>query len=123
MFCKEKKLFLQHIITTMNYTTLTLSLLGMLGIIIHNLVKLNSLNRLNDGQINIGKYWALEKFSIFISICVIIVALIARAEIKQLENVGKWLGLGFVTLGYMAQSIVVTFMGRAQKFIDTKKEN
>lgn len=107
----------------MNYTTLTLSLLGMLGIIIHNLVKLNSLNRLNDGQINIGKYWALEKFSIFISICVIIVALIARAEIKQLENVGKWLGLGFVTLGYMAQSIVVTFMGRAQKFIDTKKEN
>ena len=57
-------------------------------------------------------------FSILISVCVVIVALIARNEVKQLQQVGSWLGLSFVAIGYMAQSIVVSFMRKAQKFMD-----
>lgn len=106
----------------MDYTILTLGALGLFGILIHNLIKLNNLNRANNGILNLGKYLAIEKFSIMISVCVVIVALIARTEIKQLESVGKWLGLAFVTLGYMAQSIVVTFMGKAQKMLDNQNQ-
>lgn len=106
----------------MDYTILTLGALGLFGILIHNLIKLNNLNRANNGVLNLGKYLSIEKFSIMISVCVVIVALIARTEIKQLESVGKWLGLAFVTLGYMAQSIVVTFMGKAQKMLDNQNQ-
>lgn len=104
----------------MNYTNLTLVLLGLTGILLHNLIKLNDINRANDGNVNILKYWRLERFSILISVIVVIGALIAKTEIAQLEQVGKWLGLSFVAIGYMAQSIVVKFMGKAQKFVDNQ---
>lgn len=104
----------------MNYTNLTLIILGLTGILLHNLIKLNDINRANDGNVNIVKYWKLERFSILISVIVVIGALIAKSEISQLEQVGKWLGLSFVAIGYMAQSIVVKFMGKAQKFVDNQ---
>lgn len=106
----------------MEYTTLMLAALGLFGILLHNLVKLNELNRKNEGNLNLGSYFKLEVFSILISICVVAISLIAKAEIKQLEMAGQWLGLSFVAIGYMAQSIVVAIMGKAQKFIDKDKE-
>lgn len=106
----------------MEYTTLMLAALGLFGILLHNLVKLNELNRKNEGNLNLGSYFKLEVFSILISICVVAISLIAKAEIKQLEMAGQWLGLSFVAIGYMAQSIVVAFMGKAQKFIDKDKD-
>lgn len=104
----------------MNYTTPILFALGMFGILLHNLIKLNSLNRKNKGTVNYSEYIDLEKFTIAISVCVVIIALIAQHEIQQLEAVGKWLGLAFVAIGYMAQSIVVSFIGKAEDFIKTK---
>jgi hypothetical protein len=64
------------------------------------------------------QYLKLERFSIAVSICFGIVCVIASQEIKQLEQVGKWLGLAFVAIGYMAQSIIIKFGGKAEKFID-----
>lgn len=108
----------------MDYTVLTLGGLGLLGILIHNLVKLNNINRASDGNINLWKYLRVEIFSILISVCVVVVALIARNEVRQLQQVGSWLGLSFVAIGYMAQSIVVSFMGKAQKIIEpTSKDD
>ena len=104
----------------MNYTLFTLALLGVFGILIHNLVKLNEINKKQDGNTNLFTYWKIERFAIILSLCVVIVALIARTEIKQLRDVGNWLGLAFVAIGYMAQSIVSNFMGRAQKLIDNE---
>ncbi len=104
----------------MNYTLLTLAALGLFGIMIHNLVKLNEINRKSEGTINMLKYWKIERFSILLSVCVVAVALLARTEIAQLREVGNWLGLAFVALGYMAQSIVVSFGNKAQKYIDEK---
>lgn len=108
----------------MDYTVLTLGGLGLLGILIHNLVKLNNINRASDGNINLWKYLRVEIFSILISVCVVVVALIARNEVRQLQQVGSWLGSSFVAIGYMAQSIVVSFMGKAQKIIEpTSKDD
>jgi hypothetical protein len=106
----------------MEYTLPILAAFGVLGILIHNLIKLNEINRAADGNINLWKYYKLERFSIALSCCVITVALIARTEISQLESVGKWLGLAFTTAGYMAQSIVITFMGRAKKFMEVQDQ-
>lgn len=105
----------------MDYTTFILAGLGALGILIHNLKNLNTLNRKSTGHLQLGEYLKLEIYSILLSICVVVVALIAQQEIKQLEAVGKWLGLSFVAIGYMAQSIVVTYLGKAEDFINKKE--
>ena len=102
----------------MDYTNLALAGLGLVGILLHNLIKLNDINRANDGNVNLWKYWKIERFSILISVIVVCAALVAKSEIKQLEQVSKWLGLSFIAFGYMAQSIVVKLMGRAQKYVD-----
>ena len=102
----------------MNYTNLALFGLGILGIVLHNLVQLNKINRSQNGNINIIQYLKLEVFSILINIVAIICALIAKHEVAQLEQAGKWLGLSFITIGYAGQSILVFLMGKAEKKIN-----
>ena len=105
----------------MNYTTTFLFALGILGILLHNLVELNKLNKASKGTLNIRQYLKLEAFSIAISVIVIIVALIVREEVKQLDIVGKWLGLAFMAIGYMGQSLLVFVMRKANKVIDKEE--
>lgn len=104
----------------MNYSVYILFGLGLLGILLHNLTKLDSLNRQGNGSVNLAKYWAVERFSIIISVIVITCCVIASQEIAQLKIAGNYLGLGFVSLGYLAQSILVKFMGNAQNIIDNE---
>lgn len=102
----------------MSYTSLVLAIAGLIGVILHNLVKINDINKdPNKGNFNIASYWTKEWASIAISCIVVMVAAYFKTEIKQLEDAGKWLGLGFVALGYMAQSVLVSFMGKASKVI------
>lgn len=101
-----------------NYNNGILLLFGLLGVLLHNLVEMNKLNRANEGQINIAKYWAMEKFSIAINIIVTGVSVIASDEIKELDFAGNFLGLGFLAIGYMGQSVLVWFMGKASEKIE-----
>lgn len=104
----------------MNYTDLTLVGLGVLGVLLHNLIEMNKINRAASGNLNLGQYLKLERFSIIISIIVVCVAVIIKHEIQQLEQVGKWLGLAFIAIGYMGQSLLVFTMGKASKVIDNE---
>lgn len=106
-----------------NYTPIVLFLLGVLGVLLHNLVELNKLNKAQKGELKIKDYLKLEVFSIAISFVVVLCAVIASQEIKQLEQVGKWLGLAFVTIGYMGQSLLIFVMGKASKTISNDQEN
>lgn len=102
----------------MEYTPLILAGLGILGILLHNLVKMDSINRAAAGRINLKQYLLVERFSILISLGVVAAAVTASHEVKELYNAGKWLGLGFLAIGYLAQSILVKMMGKAQKKVD-----
>ncbi len=102
---------------------IVLFLLGVLGVLLHNLVELNKLNKAQKGELKIKDYLKLEVFSIAISFVVVLCAVIASQEIKQLEQVGKWLGLAFVTIGYMGQSLLIFVMGKASKTIGNDQEN
>jgi hypothetical protein len=98
-----------------NYTNLALFGLGILGVVLHNLVQLNKINRAQNGNVNLIQYFKLEIYSILINICALIGALVAKHEIAQLEEAGKWLGLSFVTIGYMGQSLLIWLFGRTEK--------
>lgn len=102
----------------MNYPNLTLFILGAFGILLHNLVEMNKLNKQPEYNFTIIKYLKAEIFSILISVGVVVVCIIAKAEIKQLENVSNWLGLGFVAIGYMGQSLLIKFIGKAEKITE-----
>jgi hypothetical protein len=104
------------------YTNFTLIALGLLGVLSHNLVELAKINRATNGKANIVEYLKIEKFSVILSVIIVCIAILAKQEISQLEQIGKWLGLGFMAIGYMGQSLLVFFMGKASKQIG-KDEN
>ena len=106
----------------MEYTNIMLGVLGALGILVHNLVKMNGINRQMDGNINLVKYWKVERFSVALSCVVVFGAVIASNEIKQLHQVSKYIGLGFFAIGYMAQSIIVTLGNKTQSILDSDKK-
>lgn len=99
----------------MEYTPIFLGLMGCLGILLHNLVKMDTINRAASGTINLRKYLMVERFSILISLIVVLICVFCSHEIKQLYDAGLWLGLGFVGVGYLAQSLLVKAIGKFKK--------
>lgn len=105
----------------MEYTNPLLFAVGCLGILTHNLMKIDRLNRKENGNFKFWGFARLEWPSIFISVIVVIVALIARMEVKQLRTIGNWLALGFYCIGLAAQSVAYFLKGRAEKTLDNAK--
>lgn len=110
----------------MTYTPFLLCLCALVGILLHHLVKLDSLNRLNNGKINFIEYLKIERFTLMISL---IIAFVSSFLLYQdlhfyLDRLGfiKYFSVGYIVLGYFAQSILVKLMGRAQKVIDKKSQ-
>ncbi len=92
--------------------------MGILGMALHFLVKMDSINRDSAGAVNWKKFFLLERFSILISFLVVVVATLLSHEIKQLELAGEWLGFGMVSIGYMSQSLLIKFMSKIQSCAD-----
>lgn len=111
---------LEH--SLIGYTPLVLLTLGMAGVLLHNLVELNKINKKMKGDVRIGKYLQYERFSILISIIMVALCVVISQEIKQLEQVGKWLGLAFIAIGYMGQSLLIFFIGKSEKLIGKSKD-
>lgn len=103
----------------MNYTDLTLFAFGVGGVLIHNLIKISELKKKN--KFTASSYFGMEWPSISVSVILVILSILGKHEIKQLEQAGSYLGLAFVGIGYMGQSVFVKLMGRAaKKFEDSK---
>lgn len=101
----------------LTYTPLVLFGLGVVGILLHNLIELNKINKAKGGRASIWVYLVYERFSLAISVITVATAVYISQEIKQLEAVGKWLGLAFISIGYMGQSLLIVLMGKTEKFI------
>lgn len=106
----------------MSYTVFNLMATGILGILVHNLIKINNINKRTDGQFKAGYFFRMEWASIAISLCVVIVCLIARNEVKQLREVGNYLMLGFFFIGLGSQSIAYTLSSRIEKKIESTND-
>jgi len=102
------------------YTPLLLFGIGMLGIVSHNLMKMDSINRKQEGNFNYLSYLAIEKFTILLSIIVVGIAVVAMQEVKVLANAGNYLAIGYFSIGFMSQSILVKVMGKAEKMLNDK---
>lgn len=112
----------------MNYTTIGLIGLGVLGIILHCLVELNKLNKANKGDYRMAtkEYFKLEIFSLLLSLFVVIGSSFLSSEVQSiLEKIGyAWLmGLAYIAIGYSAQSILIFVMGKAAKTINKDETN
>lgn len=103
---------------------------ALIGVLLHNLVNLNNINRRNKGTVNWGEYYALERFSILISVIVVgACSFLLNEDIHNYlasnsSNLAKYVRTGFIILGYFAQSILVSVMGKAEKYVkegDAKK--
>lgn len=108
----------------MEYKNLVLFGLGVLGILIHNLIKIQQLKKAGD-KISLVGYLEKEWASIAISSCIVIAAIILKGEIKQLEYAGNYLGFGFLAIGYMGQSILITAFSKVSKVtgVEENKDN
>ena len=102
---------------TMNYTHFTLIGLGLLGMLLHSLVELHKINTQTGGKASILSYLNMEKFSLSISVIMVFVCAVVSQEIKQIQQAANWIGLAFVAIGYMGQSLLVVFIGKANKII------
>jgi len=107
----------------MNYTPFILFGLGFSGVLFHNLIKLNSINRKNKGIVNFSEYFALERFTIIISILFVGFLVVIKSELAGVETINKWIGTAFGLAGYLAQSLIVSFTISTEKFIKNKIES
>lgn len=100
-----------------NYTQLTLLAFGIAGILLHNFIKMDTLNKKEGANFSFVKYLKMERFSILVALIIVALSVVGSQEVRQLQLVGKWLGFGFVAIGYMGQSILIRYMGKASKVI------
>jgi len=70
----------------MNYTPLVLLALNAFGILIHNLVKMDEINKKSVGNFKLTEYLKIEKFSIILSMCVGIVCVIVTQDHNQCQR-------------------------------------
>ncbi len=104
----------------MTYSDPFLFLCGILGILLHCLMKIIQLKKKNnfDGKKYLSDAWPEALFSlVFLILCVML-----KNEIRQLKQADGYLGVGFAFGGYMAQSILVTVLGKANGIIGIKDD-
>lgn len=102
------------------YTPFVLFTLGLAGIFLHNMVQLNKINKRTKGNANIGFYLKMEAYSIIIAVVLVAISIIVAQEIQSLYNAGMKIGLSFIAIGYMGQSLLVAWMGRAESVLTNK---
>lgn len=92
--------------------------LGLGGMMLHLLMDIRRLVKNQNGVVDYKKYFRVAWVDFAISIVVIVLADMAKSEIRQLQYADKYLALGFISLGYMADSILASWMGRVEKYIN-----
>ena len=103
----------------MEYTKIVLFLLKAFGIVLHNLIKLDGINRQKQREYKSVEILAHGTVQYYHFGDRGLVCLIPKQEVKQLQQVGNWkLGLAFVAIILWRKSIVVSLWVRLRKIIN-----
>lgn len=107
------------------FTNLSLLALGCAGILLHSLRTIIQLKKTKTFKV--WEYFDAEWPSLLISFLIVIICIVCKTEITALDAVSDKLGLGFVAIGYMGQSLLVATIGKAETKIgvtdDTQNTN
>ncbi len=107
----------------MVYTNTILFLGGVLGILFHNLKEINVLNKVPENNFKLWQYLGKECYSILMSVITVTICVVAKNEISELESAGKLLFLGFVTIGYSGQSVLIFLLNKLRKLFGIDMES
>lgn len=102
-------------------TSLILFIAGLLGVAAHAFKKTDERNKAQEPKYSIIDYWNDNKNGIITIIICLIVCAYYQNEIKQLEQLGTWLGLFFFALGYMGDSAFPSILEAFPKVIEKVK--
>ena len=97
-------------------------LLGMIGIMCHNLMKMDSLNRKDGAEFTVWKYLLKERFSILLSIFAVTGYVLAHKELVQIEQINSKQLISAFVFGLGAQSIIVWVNDKRKQFFDDKTQ-
>ncbi len=93
---------------------LLLLLLGMLGVLVHALMKISKLKKTNEFKT--ADYFGSEWPTMMLNVVIVVIALLIKHEyMPELEKAGIKVGLGIVALGYSGQSIFTMIFDRFEK--------
>lgn len=99
----------------MEYSNLKLFAFGMVGMLFYILMKVKTINDKTVGKFKLKDFLSLEWPTIMLSLLVIFGAILGKTEVKSLESVSDYLGLGFAFIGYGGQSVLYYFFSRIEK--------
>ena len=106
------------------YTFLTLLGLVLSGILLNNVINMYNINRNpKKGNFSLKTYMATEWLTILISVMIGTLACFLRKEIITIPYIKDYIGITYVTIGYLGQYLLIAFMGKAKKTIDDKFGN
>jgi hypothetical protein len=112
----------------MNYTPIAYFIISVFGVLTHNLVEMNKLNRAQQGNFSLKDYIKMERFSILISLVMAGLSSFASTEIKELDLIKKYnlFAFGscifFFLMGFFGQSILIFMTGKANKLVNKENE-
>lgn len=105
----------------MNYSVATLLVSGILGILSHNLIKINELNRKN--AFTASMYFRMEWPSIMLNLVLVSACVLWKHDFVTwaFDKAALPTGVAIFTIGYSGQSILLKVMGRANKALGDGK--
>lgn len=111
-----------HLILSANEPKLTLlAACLVLGALSHLFFKIAKVNKASDGNFNAARFFAIEWPYIGMSICAMIILLIAQGNVARLQIagrvVGDWMYLAFAIFGWASDSLMYNIGGRAESII------
>lgn len=97
-----------------------LATMGFLGVLAQAFKKMNELNRRNNGDFSFNQYLKIERFSLGMSLIVVVASVLFIYMVPELQKAGKWLVGGQFSIGWFGQSGLEFLMGQAKKHIGVK---
>ena len=94
---------------------------AFLGMMAHLFGKIAKVNKISPEGVNLKEFFAKEWPYVGMSLCAIIISLIAQENVSRIHYAGvvagEWMYLIFAIIGWASDSVIYTLLGRWEKKI------